>query len=83
MMPLLAIAREIEVAWPTQWDQANPFFWVAAGSLVFLGVTAMLGFYWAAQNGQFEKLDEASREIFGADEPIGMVTDRFPEKKRK
>jgi len=48
---------------------------VAAGGLYALN--------WAYRNGQFNKLESGSTSIFDEDEPMGQVTDRFPEKRRK
>ncbi len=34
---------------------------------------------WAVRRGEFQNLRDASRMIFDDGEPIGEVTDRFPE----
>jgi len=52
------------------------------GGLVFLSGSAMLAFFWAVKNGQFNNLAEAPKVIFDQDEPIGTSTDRFPKNSR-
>lgn len=51
--------------------------------IVMLGIlaSAIAALYWAASNGEFDNLEDKSRVIFGDDEPVGKVTDAFPEKK--
>lgn len=53
--------------------------------IVMLGIlaSAIAALYWAASNSEFDDLDDKSRVIFGDDEPIGQVTDTFPQKKTK
>lgn len=38
-------------------------------------VGALFAFSWAATHQQFENLEDASKTIFDADEPIGKPTD--------
>ena len=45
------------------------------GSIVLFGGAAVLALGWAFKNGQFENFDQGSKSIFGADEPIGEMTD--------
>lgn len=49
--------------------------------LFFLGAAAALT--WAHRRGQLENLEEGSRVIFDDEEPEGVQSDRFPDKKRK
>ncbi|MFO7724112.1 MAG: hypothetical protein R6V45_01070 [Oceanipulchritudo sp.] len=49
--------------------------------LFFLGASAAL--YWAHKHGQLSNLEKGATSIFDEDEPMGEVTDSFPEKKRK
>lgn len=53
--------------------------------VVMVGIlaSAIAALYWAASNGEFDNLEDKSRVIFGDDEPVGKVTDAFPEKKTK
>jgi cbb3-type cytochrome oxidase maturation protein len=46
--------------------------------LVFLG-TAIWALSWSRRSGQFDDLERDSRAIFDADEPEGVVQDRFPQ----
>lgn len=50
------------------------------GGMIFLTGSALMAFAWAARTGQFRDLEKAAEVIFDADEPVGMPTDRFPEK---
>jgi cbb3-type cytochrome oxidase maturation protein len=45
---------------------------------VFLG-SAIWALSWSRSSGQFEDLERDSRAIFDADEPEGVVQDRFPQ----
>ncbi len=51
--------------------------------MVTLGLTAVAALVWAIHNGQFQSLDDGAESIFDVDEPIGMVTDRFPVSRSK
>ena len=51
--------------------------------LVLLSGSALAAFCWAARNGQFENLDEAPEVIFDESEPVGQMSDRFPEARRR
>lgn len=57
----------------------NPVYLVLLGSIVFFGGAAVLALSWAVQNGQFENFERSARSIFDPDEPIGELTDHFPE----
>ncbi len=46
--------------------------------LVFLG-SAIWALSWSRRSGQFDDLERDSRSIFDADEPEGVVQDRFPQ----
>ncbi|MEI6033451.1 MAG: cbb3-type cytochrome oxidase assembly protein CcoS [Verrucomicrobiae bacterium] len=51
------------------------------GGLVFLSGSALAAFYWSAQDGQLNNLEDAARSIFDDDEPVGTSTDKFPPRK--
>jgi len=51
-----------------------------AAGLVFFGGSTLAAFYWAAKSGQFRKLEDGSKSIFDADEPVGTATDAFSDK---
>lgn len=44
-----------------------------------LGGSALAAFFWAVRDGQLRNLDTAPREIFDDNEPIGEITDCFPD----
>ena len=46
--------------------------------LIFLG-SAIWALSWSRRSGQFEDLERDSRAIFDADEPEGVIQDRFPQ----
>lgn len=50
--------------------------------LFFVTGTGLVGFYWAAKNGQFCNLSDGAASIFDSEEPEGTPTDRFPSTKR-
>ena len=50
-------------------------------SLFFIGGAFAL--HWAHKNGQLTNLEKGAQSIFDEDEPIGTVTDQFPEKRGK
>lgn len=51
-----------------------------AAGLLFFGGTTLAAFYWAAKTGQFRNLEDGSKVIFDADEPVGTATDAFADK---
>lgn len=51
-----------------------------AAGLVFFGGTTLGAFYWAARTGQFRNLEDGSKSIFDAEEPVGTATDAFADK---
>lgn len=48
--------------------------------LFFLGASAVL--FWAHKHGQLSDLEKGARSIFDDDEPMGEVSDQFPEKRK-
>ena len=52
------------------------FIWSFA---LFAGVTMVWLLAWAIKRGEFNNLRNGARMIFDEDEPIGKVTDRFPQ----
>ena len=52
---------------------------VLIGSIVVFGGAAVLALAWAVRDGQFENFERSARSIFDPDEPIGQITDRFPD----
>lgn len=54
-------------------------FIMIVGVALFFGVTAVWALVWAVRSGQFQDFGGAARSIFDEEEPVGEVTDRFPE----
>lgn len=52
---------------------------IVVGSIVVFGGAAVLAMGWAFRHGQFENFQQGALSIFGPDEPVGEVTDAFPE----
>jgi cbb3-type cytochrome oxidase maturation protein len=57
----------------------EPAYLVLIASIVFFGGAAVLAMSWAVRDGQFENFERSARSIFDPDEPIGQMTDRFPD----
>src|SRR5262245_27990584 len=58
----------------------NPIYAVLFGSVIVFGGAAVLALAWAVRDGQFQNFDRGARSIFDPAEPIGEITDQFPEK---
>ncbi len=52
------------------------------GCMLAFGGSAILALLWAIRNGEFNNLQAGAASIFDKDEPIGVVTDAFPEERR-
>lgn len=52
------------------------FIWAFA---LFAGVTMVWLLAWAIRRGEFQNLRDGARMIFDDDEPIGTITDHFPD----
>ena len=46
-------------------------------------VAAALALHWSHKNGQLSDLERGAQTIFDDDEPMGEVTDQFPQKRGK
>jgi cbb3-type cytochrome oxidase maturation protein len=53
---------------------------VLLGSVFFFGGAAVLALSWAVRDGQFQNFERTARSIFDPDEPIGQITDHFPDR---
>lgn len=49
-----------------------------ACSVVLLPATALLALRWAARHGAFEDFQKTALSIFDEEEPVGRMTDHFP-----
>jgi nitrogen fixation-related uncharacterized protein len=54
------------------------FYGLLLASMILLGGSAVYALYWAAEDGQFSKMEDGSKIIFDAEEPEGNITDAFP-----
>jgi len=48
-----------------------------------LSGTAVYALYWSSKHGQLRDFDRGAVSIFDDEEPVGQMTDRFPEKRKK
>ncbi|MEM1059215.1 MAG: hypothetical protein AAGK14_08195 [Verrucomicrobiota bacterium] len=64
-------------------DPAIVIVLVMLGVMLAILASAVAALYWAASRGEFNRLEEKSHSIFGADEPVGQVTDSFPGQPRE
>lgn len=51
------------------------------GLALLFGVTAIWALAWAIRTGQFRSFRRGAASIFDEEEPIGEMTDEFPEKR--
>jgi hypothetical protein len=51
---------------------------ITVGSIVIFGGATVLALGWAFRSGQFNNFHQGAQSIFGADEPVGEITDAFP-----
>lgn len=52
------------------------------GAVVLFGVTAVAALAWAVSRGQMQDPADGARSIFDDEEPVGVMTDRFPGDRR-
>ncbi len=52
-------------------------------SMLILGGSAVLAFFWAARDGQFQNMRGGAQVIFDEDEPIGTPTDMIFKKRTR
>jgi len=53
------------------------------GMIAALSASVIYGLWWAMRKGQMSDFAKGATSIFDDDEPIGQVTDAFPDKKKK
>lgn len=51
-------------------------------SVVLFPGVALLALRWAIRHGEFSHLDKTALSIFDDEEPVGLMTDRFPDSSR-
>jgi len=52
---------------------------IFVGSVVVLPAVALLALRWAFGHGEFRNLQQNALSIFDDDEPLGLMSDRFPD----
>ncbi len=52
---------------------------VLLGSIFVFGGAAVLALSWSVRDGQFQNFERSARSIFDPAEPIGEMTDVFPD----
>ena len=62
------------------WDLYVVILFALASVILAGGAYAL---HWAYRSGQFSHMKSGSESIFDEDEPMGQVTDRFPEKRHR
>lgn len=51
-------------------------------SVIVLPAAALWALRWAVRHGEFKNLDKTALSIFDDEEPVGHMTDRFPDAPR-
>jgi len=51
-------------------------------SVIVLPAVALLALRWAVRHGEFKNLQKTALSIFDEEEPVGRMTDRFPDPRR-
>jgi cbb3-type cytochrome oxidase maturation protein len=50
-------------------------------SVILLPTTALLALRWAVRHGEFRDLRKTALSIFDEEEPVGQLSDRFPDRR--
>ncbi|MCS7063261.1 MAG: hypothetical protein NZM04_04330 [Methylacidiphilales bacterium] len=50
-------------------------------AIILMAISAIAAFTWTARRGEFDHLDQIATQIFDQEEPIGQLSDRFPDQK--
>ena len=59
------------------------FYTLAFLLATVLSGTAVYALYWSSKHGQLRDFERGARSIFDDGEPLGQMTDHFPEPRRK
>lgn len=54
-------------------------YFIIFGTIALLGIVAVVMFAWAVRTGQFADFQQGATSIFDDDEPLGEMTDWFPD----
>lgn len=59
-------------------------YYVLVFSVVLLfSISVVWALWWALRGGQFSRFAQGATSIFDEDEPVGRITDAFPDKKEE
>ncbi len=53
------------------------------GTALVLGALAILALAWAIRTGQFDDFRDGAASIFDEEEPVGEMTDSFPDSRKE
>jgi cbb3-type cytochrome oxidase maturation protein len=48
-------------------------------AIILMAISAVAAFTWTARRGEFDHLDQTAESIFDTEEPIGELSDIFPD----
>lgn len=57
------------------------YYVLVFGILLLFAGSVIWGLWWAIRGGQFSDFHKGATSIFDDDEPVGEMTDAFPDKK--
>jgi cbb3-type cytochrome oxidase maturation protein len=57
------------------------YYILVFGILALFGVMVVWALWWAIRGGQFSDFQKGATSIFDDDEPLGKLTDAFPDRK--
>jgi nitrogen fixation-related uncharacterized protein len=52
-------------------------------AIILMAISAVAAFTWTARRGEFESMQRTAEEIFDSEEPIGQLSDVFPDAKTR
>lgn len=58
----------------------STYYILVFGILALFGVMVVWALWWAIRGGQFSNFQQGATSIFDEDEPMGTMTDAFPER---
>lgn len=58
-----------------------PAFILVFGVIIAFSVSTIYALWWALRGGQMSDFSKGATSIFDDEEPLGQVTDTFPDKK--
>ena len=58
------------------------YYLLVFGILALFGVMVVWALWWAIRGGQFSDFQNGATSIFDEDEPLGTLTDTFPDRQQ-